>query len=113
MRLSAPRTWLVCGIICCIFLLLVSLNSLTSRHARNERRRYRDEPISDEEDIDGRNDWLLYQRAYPLGSIPADSRRNAWRSISRFETDSLRPAASNRWSAIGPAPTTPFYVNNW
>jgi photosystem II stability/assembly factor-like uncharacterized protein len=113
MKSSVPRTLLVCGIISCIFLLLVRLTSPTSHDDRNERHPDRDESAAAEEDIDGRNDWFIYQRAYPFGSIPADSRRNAWRSISRFEAEALHPAASNRWTPIGPSPTTPFYLNNW
>src|SRR5215831_15884131 len=104
------RTWFLGGMVFCLILPLISLNSSASYSSRDQRQPDRHEPVSDEEDTEGRDDWFTYQRSYPFNSIPIEARRNAWRGISRFEADSLRPAASNRWTAIGPAPTTPFYL---
>src|SRR5215467_16012142 len=99
MKSSAQRAWLVCGIVFCLILPLVSLNSPISFNSRDKRSPVRHEPVSDEEDIEGRDDWFTYQRSYPFNSIPIEARRNALRGVSRFDADSLRPAASNRWTA--------------
>ena len=69
------------------------------------------QPDEDEfEDVEGREDWFLFQRRYPFDSIPADARREAWAS---------RPAESKiltitpTWQSIGPRPTMSRFPNNW
>jgi photosystem II stability/assembly factor-like uncharacterized protein len=65
------------------------------------------------DDPDGRSDWFMFQRTYPSGSIPADARLQAWQSRPQQSAQSFTGAASLRWRAIGPAPTTPAFVGNW
>ncbi|MEK6302476.1 MAG: hypothetical protein AABO41_17330 [Acidobacteriota bacterium] len=70
-----------------------------------------DEP--EREDLEGRDDWFYFQRTYPSTALPRDARRAAWNARKRFEINSVQPAASDRWQAIGPAPTVPAYSGNW
>jgi photosystem II stability/assembly factor-like uncharacterized protein len=59
-----------------------------------------------EEDVDGRNDWFTFQRAYPSSTIPADARLKAWRAIPRYQIDgAFGTQAAATWRAIGPSPT--------
>ncbi len=65
------------------------------------------------EDPDSRIDWFMFQRTYPSGSIPTDARLRAWQSRTNVSAQSFTGAASLRWRAIGPSPTTPAFVSNW
>jgi photosystem II stability/assembly factor-like uncharacterized protein len=80
------------------------------------REREREEEGAGEEEgnVEERNDWFFYQRAYPFGSIPDNARRKAWESTGRgkIETASLRASISG-WSSIGPSPTHSAFLGNW
>ena len=65
------------------------------------------------DDPEGRNDWFIFQRTYPSDSLPRDARLQAWKSASRFRTESFTPQATLGWRAIGPSPTVPVYGANW
>lgn len=74
---------------------------------------------SSSEDPEARNDWFLFQRAYPFDSLPPDARQKAWESRPKPEReeqqleDSIQAAATRDWLPVGPAPTTPAYWRNW
>lgn len=65
------------------------------------------------DDPEARNDWFLFQRAYPSDSIPPDARSQAWESIPKLRTESITPQAALGWRTIGPASTWPFFRGNW
>ncbi|HYV05075.1 MAG TPA: hypothetical protein VFB82_10835, partial [Blastocatellia bacterium] len=65
------------------------------------------------EDLEGRDEWFYFQRTYPSSSLPRDARRAAWNAKKRFEINSVEAAASDKWEAIGPAPTVPAFSGNW
>jgi photosystem II stability/assembly factor-like uncharacterized protein len=65
----------------------------------------------DETDVEERNDWFFYQRAYPFGAIPADARRKAWEAIGRGKIETQ--AANLTWTPIGPSPTQSAFMSNW
>jgi photosystem II stability/assembly factor-like uncharacterized protein len=65
-----------------------------------------------DEDVDGRNDWFLFERAYPNDSIPPEARRRAWDSQPRGRGAGIQAqASSTTWRAIGPAPITSAFPN--
>ena len=80
------------------------------------------EPVSDEgeesefgEDLGGRESWFLFQRTYPGDALPVGGRPRAWecRPVRRNKDGLLPLAVGQRWRAIGPAPTTSAFPNNW
>jgi photosystem II stability/assembly factor-like uncharacterized protein len=67
-----------------------------------------------ESEVEDRNDWFLYQRAYPNNSIPADARRKAWEAIGKGKSQgAIMPSALSSWSSIGPSPTRSAFMRNW
>lgn len=73
------------------------------------------EPVAEEEETEGRNDWFLFQRTYPFGSIPRDSRLRAWaESQARYQPASeILPQANKTWRSIGPSPTISSWSFAW
>ena len=71
--------------------------------------------LEDEGEVEGREDWFYFQRAYPFGAIPADGRRRAWdtRPPNAKTGVSTDAAQIQSWRAIGPAPTSSYLLNNW
>ena len=66
-----------------------------------------------EEDIEGREEWFHFQRAYPDNDIPPNARLRAWESAERGGRGRLSAVAvAPRWHSIGPSPTNPFF-GNW
>ncbi len=65
------------------------------------------------EDIEERDNWFAFQRAYPQKVIPAEARRKAWagRLGGRFGIAAVTENAP-AWRSIGPSPTNAFYFNN-
>jgi photosystem II stability/assembly factor-like uncharacterized protein len=83
---------------------------LEKEHEEEEEREGKEE----EGNVEERNDWFFYQRAYPFGSIPDNARRNAWDSIGKGKVQTASVGASlTGWSSIGPAPTRPAFLGNW
>jgi len=74
-------------------------------------------PDSPEEEgeIEGREDWFYFQRAYPFGVIPAEGRRRAWDARpAGAKTGAHNDAGQiQSWRAIGPAPTSSYLSGNW
>ncbi|HKP85054.1 MAG TPA: hypothetical protein VJZ26_03090 [Blastocatellia bacterium] len=71
-----------------------------------------DEPATErDDDPDGRNDWFVFQRAYPDNSIPPDARRKAWAAASRIKLESFTTQAARGWRSIGPSPSNPTFPN--
>jgi photosystem II stability/assembly factor-like uncharacterized protein len=69
----------------------------------------------EEHDVEDRNDWFFYQRAYPFNEIPEDARRKAWESVvgkGKIQTQSV-PQALTTWASVGPSPTRSAFINNW
>jgi photosystem II stability/assembly factor-like uncharacterized protein len=67
-----------------------------------------------ESDVEERNDWFTYQRAYPYDSIPAEARRRAWESTGKGKIQpAIVPSGVSSWSPIGPAPTRSAFMRNW
>ncbi|MCI0487519.1 MAG: hypothetical protein L0229_13075 [Blastocatellia bacterium] len=65
------------------------------------------------EDVEGRDEWFRFQRAYPSDSIPPDARRRAWESSEKGGRARLSAATvAPRWHSIGPSPTSAFF-GNW
>ncbi len=63
------------------------------------------------EDVEGRQEWFVSERAYPFDELPADGRREAWEASAAFnlEADTDLPA----WKSIGPRPTRSDLYANW
>lgn len=69
-----------------------------------------------DEDIEQRDDWFYFQRAYPFGEIPAGARQRAWLSRPpnwRAEAEILAAEESLNWKSIGPRPTLSAVPDNW
>ena len=114
----------------------VAKRSAVARHERRRRRhehartataeRERFDEASAGEEADGENgeevlrreEWFMFRRSYPFAEPPADGRRLAWESRPRRDKGDggepdLLAAGTQGWRAIGPAPTTPAFPNNW
>ncbi|HEX4950735.1 MAG TPA: hypothetical protein VFZ34_28995 [Blastocatellia bacterium] len=63
------------------------------------------------EDVEGRQQWFWYERAYPFDEFPAEARREAWEagSVNALEADAPLPV----WQALGPRPTRSDLYENW
>jgi photosystem II stability/assembly factor-like uncharacterized protein len=66
------------------------------------------------EDVEGRQKWFYYKRAYPFGEIPAGARRLAWESRPIGDKGGLRARdVQPMWIPIGPQSTSSVYLENW
>lgn len=94
----------------------VSLNKRRARPVRPVADELRESNGADEnEDIEGRQNWFMFQRAYPLGSVPDDARRRAWdsrpdRGKGRSGSESVQTPT---WQSIGPVSTVPHPSNTF
>ncbi len=63
------------------------------------------------EDVEGRQQWFVYERSYPFDELPAEGRREAWDASVTFnlEAESVMPT----WKSIGPMPTRSDLYANW
>ncbi len=71
-----------------------------------------EEPAAENyEDVEGRQQWFVYERSYPFAEIPAEGRREAWDASATFnlEADGVIPT----WKSIGPKPTRSDLYANW
>ncbi|MBI3653193.1 MAG: hypothetical protein HY231_19370 [Acidobacteria bacterium] len=69
----------------------------------------------EEGDLDERNDWFYFQRAYPFDRIPDEARRKAFAAVygkGKIQTQAV-PQALSAWTSVGPAPTKSGYMSNW
>src|SRR5205085_8917287 len=93
-----------------------------ARRARAERKHFDESSAGmdgdDEngEEVKRREQWFMFQRMYPFDTLPEEGRRLAWESRPRpkgkgGEDEVL--AGTPAWHAIGPAPTTSAFANNW
>lgn len=67
----------------------------------------------EEGNVEERNDWFFYQRAYPFDSIPDNARRKAWESLGKGKIEPASLGAVGGWSSIGPSPTRSAFIRNW
>lgn len=61
-----------------------------------------------DEDVAGRDQWFISQRAYPFAAIPPDARRDAWASSAALRREAQRVTAlafEPKWRFIGPQPS--------
>ncbi|HEX8071797.1 MAG TPA: Calx-beta domain-containing protein, partial [Pyrinomonadaceae bacterium] len=68
------------------------------------------------EEIERREEWFMFQRAYPFETPPAEGRRRAWEARRRMKDEGvgvLPLSLQQSWQPIGPAPTTSAFANNW
>ncbi|MDT7543385.1 MAG: hypothetical protein QOE33_3289, partial [Acidobacteriota bacterium] len=70
------------------------------------------------DNVQRREEWFRFQRAYPFNDVPDDARRIAWdsRPKGKLKSSELRGALSAsavQWTSIGPAPTTSAFSSNW
>ncbi|MBX7220618.1 MAG: hypothetical protein K1Y36_11780 [Blastocatellia bacterium] len=63
-----------------------------------------------EADIEARDRWFWFERAYPFDSIPEDARRRAWEARPRTR---FSPQVTQQWVPIGPKPTFSGFYSNW
>lgn len=60
-----------------------------------------------EDDINQRQNWFYFQRAYPFGSIPEKTREQAWANRPIRQAERQGPSSGTPyWGSIGPTPTT-------
>jgi photosystem II stability/assembly factor-like uncharacterized protein len=115
------------GIVVCALCLIVSGLWISKSRIGNRDIEKRVPPIlvpmeldgelerGEEHEVEDRNDWFFYQRAYPFQEIPVDARRKAWESVNgkgKIQTQAL-PQAITTWTPIGPSPTRSAFMNNW
>jgi photosystem II stability/assembly factor-like uncharacterized protein len=74
----------------------------------------------DEQDnVERREEWFRFQRAYPFADVPPDARRLAWESrprgggLKNGDGRGILSVDSSVWTPLGPLPTTPKFPNNW
>jgi photosystem II stability/assembly factor-like uncharacterized protein len=72
----------------------------------------REARMEGEGDVEKRDDWFMFERTFPKGSIPPDARRNAWESRPA-EASLTNLLGDTGWQPIGPHPTDSFFPNNW
>ncbi len=61
------------------------------------------------EDVEGRQNWFMFQRTYPFNSVPVDGRRRAWEARPGKGKGVGRSAGEAAvWSPIGPMPTRSY-----
>ena len=65
-----------------------------------------------EGDVEKRDEWFMFERTFPKGTIPDDARRNAWESRPA-EAKLTNLLGDTGWRAIGPTPTDSYFPNNW
>lgn len=68
-------------------------------------------PDENREDVEGRQQWFVYERSYPFDELPAEGRREAWEASAAFNLEADAPLPT--WKAIGPRPTRSDLYANW
>ncbi len=88
-----------------------SLLASLRKHAVTPMPRTEETAAENYEDVEGRQQWFVYERSYPFAEIPAEGRREAWDATATFnlEADGVIPT----WKSIGPKPTRSDLYANW
>jgi photosystem II stability/assembly factor-like uncharacterized protein len=76
------------------------------------------EELGEGDNVQKREEWFHFQRAFPFDDIPVEARRIAWESrpTGKLKSPELRGALAAeavRWTPIGPSPTTSAYSTRW
>jgi hypothetical protein len=70
------------------------------------------------DNVQRREEWFRFQRAFPYDDVPDEARRIAWdsRPKGKLKASDLRGALSAsalQWTPIGPNPTTSAFFSHW